>query len=299
MKDKQATFYRVIAQSFQQQKLSHAHLLTGAANLLESAYWLAGVIMTQSLDETLIDEMVTDLKEVPKVDFQLIDGSTSSIKKEEIAQLQQALQNTALEKNNQKVVIIHHIHQATIPALNAILKTLEEPSGNTTTFILTSPKAEWVLPTILSRCVVHQLDAIKEDYDLSDQHPMVVKHIHSLHLDESEARQLLQSKSYQAGSSMAIDFLNDFQNNPELACVQWQLADLSQREAVKVAIELLYIQTQALLYNREESNPYTLKQIKGMIQVFTKMKSNLNPSTNLSLLVDEACCELLEVFNDN
>jgi DNA polymerase III gamma/tau subunit len=53
--------------------------------------------------------------------------------------------------HGRRVVILHNIEYLSVPAANALLKTLEEPSV-TTRFILTTPFPRRVLPTILSRC---------------------------------------------------------------------------------------------------------------------------------------------------
>ena len=50
-----------------------------------------------------------------------------------------------------RVVLIRRADRMTPQAANALLKTLEEP-GRTTRFILTSPAARLLLPTVASRC---------------------------------------------------------------------------------------------------------------------------------------------------
>ena len=52
-----------------------------------------------------------------------------------------------------RVVLIRRADRMTPQAANALLKTLEEP-GRTTRFILTSPAARLLLPTVASRCRV-------------------------------------------------------------------------------------------------------------------------------------------------
>lgn len=50
-------------------------------------------------------------------------------------------------------ILIKDVDKATLPALNAFLKTLEEPQENVV-FILTARSEYKVLPTILSRCQI-------------------------------------------------------------------------------------------------------------------------------------------------
>ncbi len=55
-----------------------------------------------------------------------------------------------------KAALITQAEKLTVPAQNALLKTLEEPPANTL-IILLSPSKEALLPTILSRCQMIQL----------------------------------------------------------------------------------------------------------------------------------------------
>lgn len=61
-----------------------------------------------------------------------------------------------------KIVIISHAEEMGEPAANTLLKTLEEPSGDTL-IILTTPQREALLPTIISRCQPVRFDTLTED----------------------------------------------------------------------------------------------------------------------------------------
>jgi len=61
-----------------------------------------------------------------------------------------------------RVVIISHAELMKTEASNALLKTLEEPSGNTL-LILTTAHREALLPTIQSRCQPVRFDLLKEE----------------------------------------------------------------------------------------------------------------------------------------
>lgn len=66
---------------------------------------------------------------------------------------------TKLKKSEDTAILCENIDKATLPALNALLKNLEEP-GNNQYFILTALNSYNILPTILSRC---QLIKAKHD----------------------------------------------------------------------------------------------------------------------------------------
>lgn len=61
-----------------------------------------------------------------------------------------------------KVIVFLNAETLTAEAQNALLKSLEEPPPNTQ-LILVANKQEGLLPTILSRCVVHILAHTKND----------------------------------------------------------------------------------------------------------------------------------------
>lgn len=67
-----------------------------------------------------------------------------------------------------KICLIKNAETLTLPAQNALLKTLEEPPANTI-LILTTANPELILPTVLSRCQIISLAAkIKIDMDLQE-----------------------------------------------------------------------------------------------------------------------------------
>ncbi len=70
---------------------------------------------------------------------------------EAVHQLQHHLQYQQFERGSQRVIIMRDIHTLTLPAQNALLKTLEEPPVGTT-MIVTAESPAALLETIVSRC---------------------------------------------------------------------------------------------------------------------------------------------------
>jgi hypothetical protein len=64
------------------------------------------------------------------------------------------------------VVFVPEAHRLTIPAQNALLKTLEEPPEHAI-LILTTPYEDRLLPTVISRCIVHHAKSNHEEPDSS------------------------------------------------------------------------------------------------------------------------------------
>ncbi|NLC05595.1 MAG: hypothetical protein GX778_03655, partial [Erysipelothrix sp.] len=133
IKNNQSHLYQLLVQSLKKQRLSHAYLIVGQKALLEIVNWIASLIQIQSDDENQLNEQVNRIMNSETMDVQILDGSKESIKKESIIQLQHQFSQSAKEVTGQKVAILHHVENASSQALNALLKSIEEPSGDHTT----------------------------------------------------------------------------------------------------------------------------------------------------------------------
>jgi DNA polymerase-3 subunit delta' len=81
---------------------------------------------------------------------QLIIDNDPSIGINQVRQLERFLSRKAYHAK-QKIVFIPQAEKLTLPAQNALLKTLEEPPAQSL-LILTTPHQYLLLPTIISRC---------------------------------------------------------------------------------------------------------------------------------------------------
>jgi len=91
-------------------------------------------------------------------DVRLLGGSGRSIGIGEIRALQIDIALAPFE-SAQRVCIICDFHLATLEAANCLLKTLEEPPASTI-LVLTADHSEQLLPTIVSRCQVLNLQPL-------------------------------------------------------------------------------------------------------------------------------------------
>lgn len=83
----------------------------------------------------------------------------SSISIDQVHELQTQLPYKPV-KEMYKIALIYQAHLLTLPAQQALLKTLEEPPENTQ-IILTTHLPNKLLPTILSRCTITRIDIDK------------------------------------------------------------------------------------------------------------------------------------------
>lgn len=97
-----------------------------------------------AFDITIIEKDATDKK------------TTQSIGIEDVKQMQKKIFLKPIKSKN-KAVVIAEAHLLTPEAQNALLKVLEEPPANTLILLNTNTK-EALLPTIISRCQVIELE---------------------------------------------------------------------------------------------------------------------------------------------
>ena len=134
-------------------QLSHAYLFTGAEGIGKKTF---AIEFSEFLGCKFPDLKIISLKE----DKKEID----------ISQVREIQSFLAYKSYNggYKIVIIDGAHLMNVEAQNCLLKTLEEPKGETL-IILTSSKPDVLLPTIFSRCQTIKFFKNKDSKDSADK----------------------------------------------------------------------------------------------------------------------------------
>ncbi|MBN1263254.1 MAG: hypothetical protein JW991_02765 [Candidatus Pacebacteria bacterium] len=157
----------------------HAFLITGA----DAPTRLA---KAQNIIEKIQKKPIKNFRQNPDV---FIIESDDSIKISQIRNLKKKLFYKPLALKL-KAGLIYGAEKLTLPAQNALLKTLEEPPADTI-LILTSRQAESLLPTILSRVQIIKLPPGQTTDFFSDKLSENLKIIHqALFLSPGEKLQL-------------------------------------------------------------------------------------------------------------
>lgn len=128
-----------------------------------------------SRDEKEIEENIKSIlkkESAKRIDYTL----------EKIEDARELKKLTKFSFGEKTAIVIHDIDRATIEALNAFLKSLEEPSPNVL-YILTSKNLEGVLPTITSRCEVIKLSPNNEEV-VDDENYELVSDFLSSNIDK-------------------------------------------------------------------------------------------------------------------
>lgn len=150
--------WQTLCHALQKDQLAHAYLFYGPKGTPkhECALLIAQSLICPHQDENgFACEECEECERVAHhqfADFIYLDGSETSIKKENILKLQHEFAKTGLEHTGRKIYIVNQAENATPEALNALLKFLEEPSSSQMTAILLCEQPERLLPTIVSRC---------------------------------------------------------------------------------------------------------------------------------------------------
>lgn len=148
----QPSVVKVLENSLQKNRLSHAYLFEGpkGTKKFELAIETARILLCPEACGTCKVCRSIDAMSHPNVIGISPDGA--SIKKEQIKRLISELNKTSLVEGP-RVYIINHIDKMTISAANSLLKYFEEPHDNIYAILITENVGH-ILPTILSRAQV-------------------------------------------------------------------------------------------------------------------------------------------------
>ena len=135
-------------------RLAHAYLFSGARGVGKTsvARILAKAINCEKGEPGLpcnTCQICGEITDGSSVDVQEIDGA-SSRGIDEIRELRENIRYTPAS-SPYRIYIIDEVHMLTLPAFNALLKTLEEPPGHVK-FIFATTESHKVPVTIHSRC---------------------------------------------------------------------------------------------------------------------------------------------------
>ncbi|WP_440875855.1 DNA polymerase III subunit delta' [Thalassotalea sp. PLHSN55] len=235
-----------LSTQIQQGILPHALLISGMANAGKQtlSQWLIKTIACQqplaNNDNFLAPcqqcKTCQLISSQTYPDHQVVQASTSTIGVDDIRQATQFFEKTA-QIGQVKTLIIESAEKMTIAAANALLKTLEEPSGDSVIVLLTQD-IESLLATIISRCRL-----------ISLRPPMG------------------QALSEQLNCQLEGDFTN-LTHMPEL--VDEQVKAQYQQFSQSFIHYLLHQQDRAELLSQLNSSPYALRWLEKIVVNFAR-----------------------------
>jgi DNA polymerase-3 subunit delta' len=144
----------LLAQAIRSGRPTHAYLITGPSQVGKTT--LARAFAQALVCEAGRGAPCGECRTCQRVaqgrypDVQIIAAERNAVQIDQVRALQTDAAVAPLE-GRRKVFIIQEIERATLPAANALLKTLEEPPPQVI-LLLTATRRDQVLPTVLSRC---------------------------------------------------------------------------------------------------------------------------------------------------
>ena len=242
LKERQPIVERVLYNALKHKQASHAYLFVGpkGTRMLETA-----ILFAQSLvcphrdpwaDETC--EICDRIQKNHFTDLILLDGTVTSIKKDQILEMQEQFAMTALESYGKKIYIVNGADNATTEALNSLLKFLEEPSGSDTYAILISEHPEALLETIISRCQTLTFKAqsrqeLIAQIDLENHDPYEIQLLSQLVNNVEGMKDLQLNDDFQHALVMFGNFIDEYVKAPYRGELFVQTQLLSRKKEVE------------------------------------------------------------------
>lgn len=167
-------------------------------------------IILLSKDKKITEAYLLDFfkkQAVEPIDVTAIDFQTDkkgakkqSIGIAEVRQFQKKVVLTPI-RSKKKCVVFYASEAITIPAQNALLKTLEEPPNNTI-IILIASELSFFLPTVLSRCFVVELTTPLKKEEAKDK-------LNITSLPSSVSKLLILAQNAGKDKESALSYLSD------------------------------------------------------------------------------------------
>ncbi len=149
----------VLLRMFAHDRLPHALLFVGPSHVGKTH--IAHALIRFLLNTNLSFNACADLSILQRDQDEKTGKCKTQISVKQIRALVERL-NMSSMSGKWKIAFIEEAHRFSVGAANALLKTLEEPKGQTL-IILRAPSVESVLPTIVSRCQLIRLSVVSRE----------------------------------------------------------------------------------------------------------------------------------------
>ena len=282
----QPFIYNTFINSLKFNKVSQAYLIKGSDGTptLDIALFLAKTLICEEPSPLACSSCLNCIRfeEGNYADFMLIDGSKNNIKVGDIENLQKFLASSSLEKQGKKIYIINRLENANKEAVNALLKTLEEPTNSVYALLTTQNEAK-LLPTIISRCQILSLlpinksivkqNAINEGVLLEDADILSY-----FYCDVEVIKQKSEEENYKEQKKLLYETLNALTISSEEAIYYAQtnlIKNIKTKEDARLYIDLLSIAFKDILHI-QNNQPLVLEGAKEQIDTLSKKYKNIS-----------------------
>lgn len=263
---------KIITNSLQKQRISHAYLFHGERGTGKEAIALF-LVKCLFCEHMAGVEPCHECRTCKRIasrnypDVHWIEPDGASIKKEQIDHLQKEFGFSGME-SNRKVYIIKDADTLTVNAANRLLKFLEEPAMETTAIMLTE-NSQSIIPTIRSRCQIIDFAALNpQHFQQQLMNEGIPKHfaalIGALTNNLDEAMSLYKDEWFANARILMVQLIEVFLQDKEDAFLfihsKW-LPHFKERTQQEQGFDLLLLAFKDILY-------YQIDYKEGLV-VFT------------------------------
>ena len=317
--ERQPLALQAIANSIRNRQFAHAYILYGSegVELQEYGEFLIQSLLCENPVNGLACGLCGNCSRVARgvyADLVVLSGSEKHIGKGEIIQLINQLNKTGLESKGLKFYLINEVDNATVEALNSLLKFLEEPGNELTYAILTTHQLDKVLPTITSRCLkipfwgYPKAELIQKSYDIAGDNSAYYL-LSNIAKNPDRALALENNETFKKALQLFRSFLGIYDQDSHEALVIVQTAGLNDKKSDKellsywLALNIQFfkdINYTTVLPNGwyhdllDRYNSYHQHSMK-MLPIFLEAYDQLERPLNLSLLVEKMFWQLKEL----
>ena len=149
--------FNILKNAFNDKKISHAYLFSAPHNqeIINEPMMLIELL----INDNPFNESLRSIDAYS--DLTILDGSSSMIKKDDVVEAANKLQEKPLDAKGVKILFIKNVENANVQSVNSLLKFIEEPTKDTF-IIMTTNNLSDVLTTIRSRSQVVNLKKLNK-----------------------------------------------------------------------------------------------------------------------------------------
>ena len=304
---------QILENSYLNKRLSHAYIFSGKKGVYkkEVALYLACMLYC-GVKPCLKCENCQNILNMNHLNVIYIEPDGKTVKKEQILGLQEEFSKTSLV-NGPRIYIIDEADTMSVPAMNSLLKFIEEPIGEDTYGILLTEHLENILPTIRSRSIAINFDDLKKE-DLKEEiinlgyDEKYVDSITYLVSNVEQAKNLLESESFNRTFDCFMRFVSNLKDNDISLFVKVNSSFFMSRDDTEMFLNLVEGLYRDVLEYKIKKEVITFKNLKdviadiaqyydtdslldSLVSILETMKK-LTYYTNINLLINELLIDL-------
>ena len=311
--DEQKVAYQILKNGLKNNSFVHAYLFVGEKGTpkMETAIFLAqSLLCDQEGFACETCDTCQRVKDGNYADLIIKDGTDSSIKKEDILNIQEQFSKTAIEAKGRKIYILNMIENATPEALNSLLKFLEEPSEDVTA-ILICEQQDRLLPAIISRCQMIPFrktlpNALLQKCRNENMNELDAYLLTYLVNNYEQINEIIEDENYQSARYLAISVLEKMILSVHEASLFLQIEGFKDKKGNDRAQFNYFIEILMRFFKdclrkdcecqseqwQELIRQYQKKNCVQMLSVCMQIKDKYNKSVNIKLLSDQLMAEI-------